>query len=300
MSGPPDSPPPRDTATERPQVLYVLGAGRSGSTILGVTLGNCAGVFYAGELDAWLARSGGPQIEGEEQLRFWTAVRERVEGAEPLYGREAQRAIERSMVLLRPGEWRARRRLRGPYRRVAASLFLAVAAEARARVVVDSSHYPLRAKELQGLDEIDLYLLYLVRDPRSVVSSFNRTDVAQYNKSTLTTNLYLWATHLLAAFVFIRHPAGRRLFVRYEDFVADPQRVIAQILGRAGVTVAPPDLSTLRTGVPFQGNRLIRSEVIALRPGPGAPPARSPITTLLQAPVRVLLSLLGPTTSRPD
>ncbi len=49
-----------------------MGAGRSGSTTLGVTLGNCAGVLYAGELDNWLARSGTP-LESPERLRFWRA-----------------------------------------------------------------------------------------------------------------------------------------------------------------------------------------------------------------------------------
>ena len=34
------------SATPPPKVLYVLGAGRSGSTILGVALGNFEGVFF--------------------------------------------------------------------------------------------------------------------------------------------------------------------------------------------------------------------------------------------------------------
>src|SRR5437868_12813951 len=106
----------------RPRVIYVMGAGRSGSTILGVTLGNCEGVFYAGELDAWLPRSGEPQIDGPERLRFWAAIRGDVEGAE-LFGRDAQRSLERSLALFRIHRWGARRRLRGPYRRIAAELY---------------------------------------------------------------------------------------------------------------------------------------------------------------------------------
>ncbi len=88
--------------------------------------------------------------------------------------------------------------------------------------VVDTSHYPLRALELQRIDGIDLYLVYLVRDPQGVVASFNRHDVGEYTKSTLHTNVYLWVTHVLSLFVFLRHPRERRLLVRHEDFVADP------------------------------------------------------------------------------
>src|SRR5664280_1893857 len=105
----------------RPRVIYVMGAGRSGSTILGVTLGNCDGAFYAGELDAWLARSGEPQLEDADRLRFWAAVRDQVSGARDLYGRQAQRAIERSLSIFRVQLWPVRRRLGRPYRLVAES-----------------------------------------------------------------------------------------------------------------------------------------------------------------------------------
>jgi hypothetical protein len=285
---------PAAATRARPAVLYVMGAGRSGSTILGVTLGNCENVFYAGELDAWLTRSGEPQLDGDERVRFWDVVREHVPGAVELYGREPERAIDRSMSLLRVNKWRVRRRLRAPYKRVAENLYLAISSAAGTQCIVDTSHYPLRAHELQSLTGIDLYLLYLARDPRSVVASFNRTDVAQYSKSTLTTNVYLWLTNLLSVLVFLRHPRERRLFVRYEDFVRDPAAIIERILARAGLSAPAPDFSSLRTGVPFQGNRLIRSEVIALEPGERPRPARSRLTTLLQLPWTFVLARLQP------
>src|SRR4051812_49876611 len=86
----------------RPKVLYVMGAGRSGSTILGVTLGNCEGVFYAGELDKWLLRAGVSPLAGEERVRFWGAVRARM--AEHLgddTDMRAMRLLERSSGLFR-------------------------------------------------------------------------------------------------------------------------------------------------------------------------------------------------------
>jgi len=285
------------TPPARPQVFYVMGAGRSGSTVLGVTLGNCESVFYAGELDAWLSRSGEPQIEGAERTRFWAAVRGRVEGAAELYGKDSERAIERSLSLFRVKEWPVRRRLRAPYRRVAESLYNASAAEASTPFIVDTSHYPLRARELQALAGIDLYLIYLMRDPQRVVGSFARKDVPQYTKSTLTTNVYLWLTNALAILMFLRHARRRRLFVRYEDLIADPARVVGTILATANVSVPPPDFSALRTGIPFQGNRLISSEVIALQ-AEGPRRARPSLaTSLLQLPWTFALSLLRPRTS---
>src|SRR5690348_3987075 len=99
------------THSDRPKVVYVMGAGRSGSTVLGVTLGNCAGVFYAGELDAWLPRSGAPQLDDDTRVRFWDQVRDQVDGAGGLFGYEAQVSIERSVALFRVHKWATRRRL---------------------------------------------------------------------------------------------------------------------------------------------------------------------------------------------
>jgi len=288
---------PGPAAPARPQVMYVMGAGRSGSTILGVTLGNCDGVFYAGELDAWLARSGSPQIEDAERTRFWGAVRDRVQDAQELYGNETQRAIERSLSVFRVNRWRARARLRDPYRRVAESLYRAIAKEANTNLIVDSSHYPLRARELQALSGIDLYLFYLVRDPRSVAASFRNRELAQYSKSTLTTNVYLWLTHALATIVFLRQPRDRRMFVRYEDFVADPARAVGELLGCAGVAADPPDFSALATGVAFQGNRLISQRQIALNGERRPPRGGSRLSALLQLPWTIALARLQPRVS---
>lgn len=278
----------------RPQVIYVMGAGRSGSTILGVTLGNCEGVFFAGELDAWLARSGEPQVQDAERTQFWETVRDRVTGAAALYGNRPQRTIERSLSLFRFRLWQDRRSLQGPYRRVSESLYEAVAAVSGAEAVVDSSHYPLRAREMQRLTGVDLYLIYLVRDPQSVVASFNRRDVAQYSKSTLTTNVYLWLTSLLSVMVFLSHPRERRLFVRYEDFVADPATVVGEIVGLAGLHPPTPDFTELHTGLAFQGNRVIRTPVIALDREPVRPGPRSRVTAALQRPCSAVIERLTP------
>ncbi len=288
MAGPMPGAQSAGTLAPRPRVLYVMGAGRSGSTVLGVTLGNCEGVFYAGELDAWLPRDGEPQIDDEQRTRFWADVRARVEGASELSGIEVQRSLERSMAVLRPQLWPTRRRLRGRYRRVSESLYRAVAQATGGMLIVDTSHYPLRALELQAIEGIDLYLLYLVRDPQSVVASFNRTDVAQYRKSTLYTNVYLWVTNLLSTLVFLKHPRPRRLFVTHEEFVDDPERILRYVLGRTGVRAEIPDLGALSTGVAFQGNRLIRSEVIGLSPEASTPVGRSLLTAVAQLPWRLV------------
>jgi sulfotransferase family protein len=289
------APPATITAREvpsRPKVVYIMGAGRSGSTILGVSLGNCADLVYAGELDKWPARSGRPEAPGAEQERFWGAVRSRLDGTGEGLGPGA-RSIDRSSALFRLRDLRRRRRARPSYRRNAAALYRAVAVTAGVGRIVDTSHYPLRARELQALSDIDLYLVLLVRDPHGVVASFGRRDVPEPTFGVLKTNAYLWLTHLLSLWVFLHHSRERRMLVRYEDFVACPQETVARILALVGSNSALPDFSSLKVGVPFVGNRLVRGdETLAIRGQPGPRPRRSPVTSLLQLPWSPTFSLL--------
>ena len=283
---------------QRPRVIYVMGAGRSGSTVLGITLGNCTNVCYAGELDNWLVRSGVPQVESPERMQFWNGVRGELEdpdGAAALFGNEAQRAIERSLSLLRVHKWATRRRLGRRYRAIAEDLYRALVRATGDTHVVDTSHYPLRARELQRAGGIDLYLVFLVRDPQSVVASFNRHDVGEFTKSTLHTNVYLWLTQLLSISVFLKHPRRRRLLVHHEDFVADPEGIVRQILDLGGCpAVAPPDLTKLAVGVPLQGNRVTRSQTLSLKRGAETAPRSSHVTAVVQAPLTATLSRLNP------
>jgi hypothetical protein len=253
-----------------------MGAGRSGSTILGVALGNCADVFFAGELDKWLARGGVPKRTDPARTDFWQAVRSRVADPDDVREGHPHRYLERSSALVRLGRRRARRRLRAPYRHLAGELYEAVSVVSGASCLVDSSHYPLRARELQSLDSVELYLLLLVRDPQDVVASFARDDVVERRFSPLTTRLYLLLTYLIASWVFLEHPRDRRMLLFYEDLLADPPGVLVDLLTRIGSNAAAPDFSRLSTGIPFHGNRLIDEPSVSLQaPAPRGPGGRS-------------------------
>lgn len=256
------------TTREPPQatkvkVVYVMGAGRSGSTALGVTLGNCPGIFYAGELDAWLRHSGEPNFGGSERLEFWHKVKQAI-SVTPPFGSESWRCLEHSLSLLRLNTWRARNRLRPVYRRFNHQLYSSIAQASTCRCVIDSAHYPLRALELRNLPGIEFYVLYLVRDPDRVLASFQRRDVTNPYKSRLATRAYMLTTLLLSSAVFSTHPVERRMLVRYEDFVADPGETVNALLRWLGMPAVQPDFARLRTGIPFQGNRLLEDETIAL------------------------------------
>ena len=275
-----------------------MGQGKSGSTILGVALGNCDEVFFAGELCNWLMSSGRPLLGGRERVRFWKGVRDDVDGAEELFGIETYRRFERGLSLFRPDRWRGAARLRQRYQHVTAGLYRAIAERAHATHIVDSSHLPLRARELQRNDGIDMYLIFLVRDVEGVVASHardvKRHDIAERRRLFLSTNIRMWWAYLLASVVFLRQPEQRRLLIRHEDFVADPAGVLQAVLDFAGSPGKLPDLSTLSTGIPLTGNPLLRSDTVAVAPRPAPPLRQSRLMRLAQRPWAAVVGLLQP------
>lgn len=281
----------------KPTVLYVLGAHRSGSTILGVTLGNCDDVFFGGELHSWFSREGVPSFGGADGERLWREVSDQLDGAEQLFGHATQLYIDRSLAVFRVHRWRTRRRLLSRYRRLTEDLYRAISRASGSRLIVDTSHYPPRAHQLQTMPGIDVYLLFLVRDAQDIVASFDPRDQASGSKRLLNANVYLWVTYLLSVIVFLRHPRERRLLVRHEHFLADPEGVVRRILDGAGCDSPLPDVTALDTGSPLQGNRFLKgSRVIALR-GPGAARSRgSRLTALMQSPWKPVFARLRPAT----
>jgi hypothetical protein len=286
-----------DSRSAKPKVIYVMGAGRSGSTILGVMLGNCADMFFAGELDKWLPRGGEPKRKDPARTQFWQSVRSQTTDPDTVRAGHPQRYLERSSALFRLRRGAAARRLRVPYRRVMSELYAAVASTAQASYVVDTSHYPLRARELQSLQSVELYLLLLVRDPQAVVASFAKDDVVERRFGPVTTRFYLLLTYLLSGWVFLKHSRERRAVLFYEDLLDDPQGVLRDVLDRLGSDAELPDFSSLVTGVPLHGNRLVDAASVSLQPAEARDERGSPAGRLFAELLIGGLSRLRPRVS---
>jgi hypothetical protein len=275
------------------KVLYVMGSVRSGSTILGVALGNCDGVFYAGELDQWLRRCGEPVYRNPGAVELWGAVAERLRSHRDLCGDACFQCFEHSTAVGRPGRRLRARRLRQRYRAFNRDLYAALAEVTGAEAIADSAHYPLRARELRRTPGIELHVVFLVRDPHSVVEAF-RTNQPDERKGLLAANAYLLVTQLLSLAVYLTHPRDRRLVVRHEDFAARPGETLQRVLDVLGSPARLPDLARLGTGTPLAGNGILRKSEVAVDPSLAAPVRRrSSLTAALQLPWTAALARLA-------
>jgi hypothetical protein len=170
--------------SEPVRVLFVMGHGWSGSTILGNLLGELDGFFHAGELrrlwgEALPANApcgcGQPvrdcPVWSEVLRRPWVA---RLDPAEVDRWHRSAR-VRRTPDLLRIRRGGASRESDlDSYLSASSQLYRAVADVTRARVVVDTSKRSGDAAALLVTPGIDAFFVHLVRDPRAVAHSWAR------------------------------------------------------------------------------------------------------------------------------
>ena len=249
---------------ERLKVLSIVGPGRSGTTILACVLGAVDGVVTVGEL-RWLWRRG--VIEQRpcgcgrplDQCTVWSPVMHRTlprNGASALDTVAAQDEVAGRRNRLRAVRSASGTDARWPalaqVRHSAGTLVHAVADVTGARVIVDSSKRPQDAAVLAAVDGIDHYVLNMVRHPGAVAWSWQRKDklVRLAGRTTqpmqtrgLLSSVVRWTENCLGTEALRRHvPAERWMFLRYEDFAAEPRTAIDRVLAFLGED----------TDVPFQ------------------------------------------------
>ena len=247
----------RPTSGRPIRILYVGGAGRSGTTIVSTILGQSPGVFAAGELRyAW--ERGFAQDHrcgcGEPFSRcpVWTEVVDRAFGSEGPPDPAAVHAdlLDRLRIMRVPlGLVRsALGRPVVPYHRHDAAihrLYAAVADLDGVDVIVDSSKSPVYARLLGRFSDVELTMLTVVRDPRAGAYSWRRLKpTGDRDDGATMERLEIWRSALVwtvwYALLGRWFPAGERhLVLRYEDFVAEPEASIRRVLDRLGRAGGP-------------------------------------------------------------
>lgn len=234
------------------KVLYVLGRGRSGSTIFGNVLGELDGFFCGGEIrflwDPVVVRSSdcacGSVIF---DCPVWSEVLAQLRDVDVTRVARWQHEIVKEHNTVRLLRHRAGRRWDAleSYANVMRRLYAALTTVTGARVIVDTSKRPSYAAFLHTLDEFDPYYVHLVREPhasaypwrsRKYASALGERDVRR--RTALDATIRWDLLNLGSEAVLRRAGAGRALRMRYEDFVAQPRSTVERARDLVGETSA--------------------------------------------------------------
>ncbi len=266
------------------KVLYVLGFGRSGSTLLDILLGELPGFFSAGELqslwresliDGRLCGCGVPVAE----CALWSEILGGPRCTQLGMSPEERAALQADRLRLpRLGpRIRARGRCKAEWRAYAGvlgNLYHRIAEVTHARVIVDSSKLPSVTRALEKLDSIDLYYIHLVRDARAVAFSWmrskeatDRTRRSQMERLGPVRSSATWLVRGLAADRIMDRSGHPSLLLRYEDLVATPTETVARVA--ALVNEPEPDTGFIvGTSVKLAANHTVSGNPIRLMEGP--------------------------------
>jgi hypothetical protein len=255
------------------KALYIMGWGRSGSTIMDNLLGGLDGFFSVGELSYFWERG---LLEGRrcgcgaliKDCEVWAATLKEAfgdpftdevdPGAIVRWQRDAAR-IRHTWRLLRHDSAAPGTSLRA-YADVMSRFYRALAHVTGARVIVDSSKRPSDGAVLRLVPGIDVAYVQLVRDPRAVAYSWRRrkaqldkaqpADLVQHGPVDSTLSWTGW--NLAAETLRRRHSSGKSMLLRYEDFIERPRAALMDMARLVGES--PTDL-------PLDGERRARLSV---------------------------------------
>ena len=244
------------------KIVFVAGAGRSGSTLLDLLLGSAPGACAVSELrHIW--RLG--FVENEycgcaerfSACPFWRAVVEHAFGTMPAFDADdidhAQERLLRSRNAPALSWGRLQRgRLRREAERWAANelrILRAIQAVSGESTIVDSSKNPMYGLLLATLPDIDLRVVHLVRDARAVAYSWARRSKPDPMRAgemqfELAKPWQAGAWWMLANAQTELSPPLRRSYlrVRYEELARDPEVEMARICAFAGLEQLPAPL----------------------------------------------------------
>ena len=228
-----------------PRILYVVGCGHSGSTLLDMLVSTHSRIFSAGEAKMFRRSPETVCTCGAERwysCPFWKRVDERMRAdGEPGLGHES---IEHGD----PEVFSAYNR----------RFFRAISAESGCDVVLDSSKDFSRLKSFLNSD-LHVEVIHLIRDPRGVVFSGLRKGrpIRGVSKKYVRT-------HVSAARALLDVP---HIEVRYEDLAREPEREVARILEHLGLEFEPDQLAGWRRieRHNFGGNRMRLDDTETIR-----------------------------------
>jgi Sulfotransferase family len=242
----------------RIKVLYVAGFGRSGSTLLGNVLGQVNGFVSVGEIrNIWLHGLIQNKICGcgvpFNECEMWSPVLDEAfggaSGVNPekmIQQRERwSRTMHIPLMLAPPARWLIKQRLT-EYLDNMERLYRTVQATTGSRVIVDTSKFPSYGFTVGMVPSVDLYVLHLVREPRAVAYSWLRKklqpdpETPEYIlQDTPARSSLRWAARNLGTEALSRRSKERYLMLRYEDFVAEPRKIIGRVLELVGEETVP-------------------------------------------------------------
>lgn len=232
------------------RVIFILGSGRSGSTLVANLLGSVEGITSVGELRFLWSRGLLQNRKcgcGEpfDVCPFWRDVVADAYAKVPLEAQQTSDQLARVVRMRRLPKYLSASSDLGQMTDQSSlvdqlgRVYRAISERQNGAIVVDSSKLPTFAYLVAAVPSVDVTFIHLVRDPRAVAYSWQRNkvlpDVAAggtMQRLSVIKSSSLW--NVWNATAYGMRGKRRYMRIRYEDFVAAPQVAMQEMLDLVG------------------------------------------------------------------
>ncbi|HIP33471.1 MAG TPA: sulfotransferase [Bacteroidia bacterium] len=209
-------------------IIYLMGAGRSGTTILASLLGASKDILTIGEMHQFLEHivydkncSCGESLK---KCQFWTAIvadyykkniSELRKMDDYMVGVESHSKIPISFF-----------KRNEEHIKFQENFYSIITKLNPSKYYLDSAKFISRVLQLRKSDKLNVKIIYLVRDVRGVINSFAKN--VQTQKNPISTIIYYTMINTAAQIVEWTYPK-EILKLRYEDFIEKPVDTLDKI-----------------------------------------------------------------------
>jgi len=249
-----------------------MGAGRSGTTALATFLGNNNEIQNIGEMHQFFEYledrkecSCGKLLN---ECEFWKNKIDNPTQESSANSRKLSEKFESHSSIFKHILQLFSKKEIEEYIEIHQQLLNTIQLDSEKTILLDSSKYIGRALALDKLENIDLKVIYVVRDVRGVINSFSKN--VQTSKLPLSTIVYYLVINSVSEFVAKILLRKKVVKIRYEDLINNPLQVFSRL-----ETFLKLDLTDVKNKIidkqPFSlghivgGNRLKKNKEIYFR-----------------------------------
>ncbi|WP_276390814.1 sulfotransferase [Eudoraea chungangensis] len=267
---------------EKLKVIYCMGSGRSGSTLMSIILGNHPKISGPGEIytihrlkEENFSCSCGERVE---ECTYWASILEEWKSNVGIdsfnqYVFQSKNVVENfkspiawlNLILNYP----SKRALYKNYQDNTYHYLSSIINHSKKPILIDISKNPLRAFALLKHPNIDLKLIHLVRDGRSLAFSLKNSRRENIRKRKVSRTALFWLiANRQSDFVLKRAKNGLR--IKYEDLALHTDRTLERIAKVAEVDpkhlldVIKGSLANDKSHI-MEGNRLRNQKSIKIK-----------------------------------
>lgn len=210
------------------KLIYLLGAGRSGTTVMATVLGAHPEILTVGEMHQFLDH----MVENKDcscgqnitNCRFWNTVLGELtaisDNGNTIQTFSNSKERHRNIPLLLMSKKKDKKYL-NVHDKILNEIFKVTSKD----YLLDSSKYIARYLLLRKSDEFEVKGIYVVRDVRGVINSFKKN--VQTSRGPISTIIYYCLVNMFGQLIcWIDKDVVK---IKYEDFVESPDITLAKI-----------------------------------------------------------------------